>query len=182
MCQLPQWVLYLQAFAVPLVAAAIALFGPWVAACQMWIAREKLRIDSFDRHYNRRVAVYEATRILLADIFHKTVSDDMIRDFGWKTIDAQFLFDEKMYKFLSEVRNRVAICVDAEAHVLREPPGAERDEYETICSQQLAWITEQGKQSFSARFEPFLMYKPSRRPWYLRFLPSLDQEFPRGEL
>jgi hypothetical protein len=181
MCQLPQWVSYLQALAVPLVAAAIALFGAWVAACQMWIAREKLRIDAFDRQYNRRVAVYEATRTLLADIFHKPVSEDMIRDFGWKTLDAQFLFNKQMYKFLSEVRNRVAIYANAEAHVLREPPGAEQDEYKKIYRQQLDWITEQGEQSFAERFEPFLVYKPSRRPWYLRFLPSLEQAFPRRE-
>jgi hypothetical protein len=75
MSQLPQWVSYLQALPVPLVAAAIALFGAWVAACQMWIAREKLRIDAFDRQYNRRVAVYEATRTL----FGRYISQDCFR-------------------------------------------------------------------------------------------------------
>jgi hypothetical protein len=177
MCQLPQWVSYLQALAVPLVAAAIALFGAWVAASQMWIAREKLRIDVFDRQYNRRVAVYEATRTLLADVFHETVTEDMLRDFGLKTLDAQFLFDKKVYEFLSEVRNRIAIYVDAEAHALREPPGAEQAEYRQIRASQLAWITAQGDQSFPARFEPFLVYKPSRRPWYLWFLPSSGSLF-----
>jgi hypothetical protein len=169
MCQLPQWVSYLQALAVPLVAAAIALFGAWVAASQMWIAREKLRIDVFDRQYNRRVAVYEVTRTLLADVFHGTVTEDMLRDFGFKTLDAQFLFDKKMYEFLSEVRNRIAIYVDAEAH--------EQAEYRQIRASQLAWITAQGDQSFPARFEPFLVYKPSRRPWYLWFLPSSGSLF-----
>jgi hypothetical protein len=177
MCQLPQWVSYLQALAVPLVAATIALLGAWVAASQMWIAREKLRIDVFDRQYNRRVAVYEATRILLSDVFHGIITDDMIRDFGFKTLDAKFLFDNKMYEFLREVRNRVAMYVDAEAHALREPPGAEQNKYREIHASQLAWITAQGDQRFPERFEPFLVYKPSRRPWYLRFLPSSESLF-----
>ena len=45
-CSLPQWVSYLQALAVPIIAAA----GMWIAARQMVIADEKLQIDAFDRH------------------------------------------------------------------------------------------------------------------------------------
>lgn len=177
MCQLPQWVSYLQALAVPLVAAAIALFGAWVAASQMWIAREKLRIDAFDRQYNRRVAVYEATRSLCEDVVKDNVTEDILKDFGLKTLDAQFLFDDRIYAFLSEVRNRVANYVDAGEYFLSEPPGAKKDKYKKICAEQLEWVLAHSDQSFPARFEPFLVYKSSRRPWYLWFLPSSESLF-----
>ena len=87
MSQLPRWVAYAQAFAVPIIAIIIATFGAWIAACQMCIAREKLRLDAFDRQYAQRVAVYEATRTLLANVFHGIVTDADLRglwskDFG----------------------------------------------------------------------------------------------------
>ena len=40
--QLPPWVFYLQALAVPIFAA----LGVWIAARQMLIANDKLRLDS----------------------------------------------------------------------------------------------------------------------------------------
>ena len=56
--QLPIWISYSQALAVPIIAVVIAAFGAWIAARQMVIADEKLKLDAFDRQYDRRVAVY----------------------------------------------------------------------------------------------------------------------------
>jgi hypothetical protein len=172
MSQLPRWVSYTQALAVPIIAAVIAAFGAWIAACQMWIAREKLRLDAFDRQYNRRVAVYEATRTLLADVFHGNISEAEIRAYCVKTLDAQFLFDDNLQKFLNEVRNRVAGWRDADLAAQREPPGEQKGAYLRIRGEHLKWITDQGDQRFTLRFEPFLVYKPAKRPWYLRLLPG----------
>jgi hypothetical protein len=152
MSQLPQWVSYSQALAAPIIAAVIAVVGVWIAACQMWIAREKLRLDAFDRQYNRRVAVYEATRNLLADVFHGNISESKIRDYGLKTLDAQFLFDANLYKFLNEVRNGVAAWCDADSAAEHEPPGPEKLEYLRIRNECLKWIVEQGDERFAVRF------------------------------
>jgi flagellar basal body-associated protein FliL len=172
--QLPRWVSYLQALGVPIIAAVIATFGAWIAACQMWIAREKLRLDAFDKQYNRRVAVYEATRTFLADVFHGNISDTNIREYSLKTLDAQFLFNSNLSKYLNEVRDRVAAWNHADSAAEREPPGEQKIKYLTIRNEHLNWITEQGDQRFPLRFEPFLVYKPAKHPWYLRWLPSLD--------
>jgi hypothetical protein len=162
-------------FSYSITAAVIAVFGVWVAACQMWIAREKLRLDAFDRQYNRRVAVYEATRTLLANVFHGNISDADVRDYGLKTLDARFLFDRDLDNFLTEVRNRVAAWRDADSAVEGEQPGEQKNAYLNMRSQHLTWITEQGDQRFPARFERFLKYKSTNRPWFLRFLPVLDE-------
>ena len=107
--QLPQWVSILQALAVPV----FALVGALIAWQQMAIARRKLQHDVFYRQYDRRVAVYEATRKFLGDVFHRNISDDDIRVYGLCTLDAQFLFDEEMYnilpKFVSELRDGVTL-------------------------------------------------------------------------
>jgi hypothetical protein len=101
MSQLPLWASYVQALGVPIVLAVIAGFGAWIAACQMWIAREKLRLDAFDRQYNRRVAIYEATRTFLEEVFHGNISKADIQDYGRKVLDAQFLFDDNLHKLAS---------------------------------------------------------------------------------
>lgn len=163
-----------QVLAVPVVGVVIALLGALIAASQMWIARQKLRLEAFDRQYNRRVAVYEATRTLLADVFHGNISEAKIRDHGLKTLDAQFLFDENLYKYLNEVRNNVAGWNDADMAAEREPPGEQRSKYLSMRNEHLHWIIEQGDQRFPLRFWRFLVFKESKRPWYLRWLPALD--------
>jgi hypothetical protein len=174
MSQLPPWVSYTQALAVPIILVVIAAFGAWIAACQMWIARERLRLDAFDRLYNRRVAIYEATRTLLAAVFHGNISEADIRDYGLKTLDAQFLFDDNLHKFLSEVRNHVAGWSNANSRAKGERPGEEKSAYLRLGSEHLTWIREQGDQRLPLRFAPFLVYKSAKHPWYLRWLPALD--------
>jgi hypothetical protein len=75
---------------------------------------------------------------------------------------------------MTEVRNRVAAWCDADSAAEREPPGEQKSAYIRVRSEHLHWITEQGDQRFPARFEPFLVYRPAKRPWYLRFLPALS--------
>jgi len=151
--QLPAWVSYLQALAVPI----IAVFGIWIAARQMVIADERLKLDAFDRQYNRRVAVYEATRKFLAGVFHRTISDDEIRAYGLYTLDAQFLFDDALYKYLRELCQRVTTWNDAKSPA-------------DIKAQNLEWITQQGDEEtgFAVRFKPFLVYEQVKRSWWLR--------------
>jgi hypothetical protein len=62
--QLPSWVSYSQALAVPVLAAV----GAWIAARQMLIADEKLRNEAFDRRYERRLAFYQETSIVAGKI------------------------------------------------------------------------------------------------------------------
>ena len=84
--QLPPWVFYLQALAVPIFAA----LGVWIAARQMLIANDKLRLDSFDRQYERRIALYEATRGILEQVFRETLTEADTRTYGLRALTRNF--------------------------------------------------------------------------------------------
>ncbi len=102
---LPQWVSYLQALAVPIIAAV----GVWIAARQMLIADEKLQLDEFERQYVKRVAVFEATRKFLVSVFReKDFSEDQIQAYALHTAEAQFLFDDKLSQYLGELLGGVS--------------------------------------------------------------------------
>jgi hypothetical protein len=165
--QLPLWVSYAQALTVPI----IAILGVWIAARQMVIAHDKFELDAFDRQYEKRVAVYEATRKFLASVFHGSISDDDIRVYGLCTLDAQFLFDEKLYSYLKEIRQRVGAWTHAKCSIEQLPPGDERNEYERIKKEYLNWIIQQGDETtgFATRFVPFLVHMPAKRAWWLRW-------------
>ena len=165
---------FLMSLAVSIILAFVAAFGAWVAACQMWIARERLRLDAFDRVYNRRVAIYEATRAFLEAVFDgEKISKDDIKEYGRKALDARFLFDDNLQKFLSDVRDHVAAWQDANSHAESEQAGEEKSEYLRLANKHIRWITEQGDQRFPLRFAPFLIYRPAKHPWFLRWLPEL---------
>jgi hypothetical protein len=165
--QLPAWVSYLQALAVPL----IALVGAWIAARQMSIADQRLQYDVFDRRYERRVALYEATRTFLAKVFEERISDADIKTYGLSALDAQFLFDEGMYRYLQEIRQRVAAWHRATTSADQMPAGAERDAMERIERENGRWIIQQGdeKTGFATRFIPYLVQQPIKRAWWLRW-------------
>jgi len=159
---------YLQALAVP----ALALLGVAIAALQMRIANDKLQHDIFEKLYDRRLAVYEATRKLLIDIFHDVASDSQIISYKIITVDASFIFEDELQKYLKETCDRVAKWNHAKNSALRALPGDERDIYLNLMNEQLSWIIYQGEEisGFTARFLPYLKYKPIKRPWLMRWL------------
>jgi hypothetical protein len=71
----------------------IAVLGVWIAARQAVIADDRLRLDTFERQYERRIAVYEATRKILEDVGN--ISEDDIKKYGLMMLSAEFLFDDK---------------------------------------------------------------------------------------
>lgn len=102
----------MQTLAVSIIGAIITAVGVWIAIAQMVIAHDRFEIDAFDRQYTRRVTVYEATREFLEGAFRGTLSDTDIRAYGLCTLDAQFLFDENMYKYLRELCWRVTSWIE----------------------------------------------------------------------
>ncbi len=146
----------------------IGVIGTWIAARQMVIANDKLHMEKFDRLYARRVAVYEATRKILAQAYHVVTEAD-IQGYGLIALDAQFLFDEEMYKYLREVRHHVECVRVAEEAIAITPQQC--DEYDRIKKEHLEWIREQGggPSDFSKRFRPFLVHEFPKRRWWLRW-------------
>jgi len=137
----------------------------------MMIANEKLQLDSFDRQYERRVAVYEATRGILEQVFRGKITEADTRIYGLRALDAQFLFDEKMYKYLREVQHNIESLRYAQGMVHSTISNAERVEFEKISKEHSDWIIKQGDEmmGIGMKFAPFLVQTPAKRPWLLRW-------------
>jgi hypothetical protein len=155
-------------FAGPIATIIAASAAAYFARQQMVIARDKLQHDIFYRKYERRVAVYEATRKFLADVF-ENISEDEILTYGLCTLDAQFLFDDKLYRYLREIHWRVAAWNHARLSI-EKSSGQEKAEFERIKNEHSNWIIQQGDEQtgFAAKFAPFLVHRQLERAWWLR--------------
>ena len=153
-------------------SVAIGIFtivGVWIAARQMVIANDRLHMDEFQRLYSRRVKVYEETRTILAKVFSDDgVSGGELRTFGLYALDAQFLFDDEMYRYLRELRQRVASLTLADTS---RADTAEQSEYNRIRKDNLDGVVKQGDEhsGFAIRFRPFLVHSLPKRSWWLRW-------------
>lgn len=99
----PHWTAYLQALLTPVVAVLAAL----IAWRQWQTARNKLRLDLFDR----RFAVYDAARSFLGSIATSgKVKEDALTKYLLGTREARWLLNKDIEEFLR------AIYVDAVHH------------------------------------------------------------------
>ncbi len=149
-----------------------AALGVWIAARQMLIADDKLRLDSFGRQYERRVAVYEVTRGILEQVFRgNIISEADRRSYGLRALDAQFLFDQNIDKYLRDIQHHIEALRYAESRTNCTIGDAERVSFANIAQSHLEWITNQGDEStgIGARFAPFLVQVAPARPWLLRW-------------
>ena len=149
----------------------ITLLGVWIAARQMAIADERLRFDAFYKQYENRFAVYVATRKFLGDVFLGNISEDEIKVYGLLTLDTKFLFDDKVYRELKEIRDRANIWHKARLKAQSESGDDEKREFERIADEQRNWFTQQGDEisGFDVKFIPFLVYKQVKRSFLLRW-------------
>ena len=83
--ELPIWISYMQALAVPFIAA----LGVWIALQQMRVARSKLRHDLWDK----RFGVYEATVQLIEVASQRRLSQEFLDQHFQKITGSMFLFD-----------------------------------------------------------------------------------------
>ncbi len=162
--QLPLWLQYTQALAVPLLALVIAGFGTWIALQQMQIARVKLRHDLYDR----RFAVFEATRKLLTEVLvDAAVSYDQVRAYVACTSASVFLLNEEISTYLEEIHKRANRLQNIK-HSMNAIP-AQRTALADEEAQILSWLIAQLPE-LATKFKPFLMLdkrKPEkRRSWF----------------
>jgi hypothetical protein len=149
----------------------VAIVGVWIAARQMVIANDRLQMDKFDRLYTKRVAVYEATRKTLAQVFGSGVSEDDLRVYGLIALDAQFLFDDAMYQYLRQIRQRIAELNLIDASLASDNAMPDKSDYNRRRTDNLNWLIEQGDEhsGFAVRFRPFLVHEFPKRQFWLRW-------------
>jgi hypothetical protein len=150
--QLPLWVQYLQALGAPLLAVVIAAVGALLAWQQVKLARVRLQHDLYDR----RFAVFEAARKLLADVLAQSnATDEQIRSYVIGTAEARFLVNDDISKYLNEIRTRVSRLRAINATMSPLPVGDQRTALAQEEERIFAWMMEQ-VDVLVDKFRPFL--------------------------
>ncbi len=149
---LPVWaqilLLVMQALAVPVIAAV----GAWVAIQQMRIARVKLQHDLYDRRY----AVFQAARTLLAEVItSRDASDEAFRAFSIGTADAAFLFDDSLSTYLKAIHDRAAKLHSISQVLPTLPVGDEKASAVRVSGEHFLWLNDQIA-VLTGKFRPFL--------------------------
>jgi hypothetical protein len=99
---LPEWALWIQALGLPIVGAAIAFAGVWIARQQNKLADINLQNVLYDRRYK----VYEAARNFLAATQVGGLPLQKYFDFVSATHEAVFLFKPDVVEYLAILRER----------------------------------------------------------------------------
>ena len=143
------WVDILQA----LLAPAIALVAVGIAFAQWWTARNKLRLEMFDRRW----AVYMAVRDMLAIISLRgitTQEDEIIFSEGVR--GTRWLLNERIGDYVEEeIPSRLGMLKLANTTLATGSGEQERDGAERSQSAQRVWAREQYA-VVDEMFAPFL--------------------------
>jgi hypothetical protein len=150
--QLPLWVQYLQALGAPLLAGVIAAVGALLAWQPVKLARVRLQHDLYDR----RFAVFEVARKLLADVLAQSnATDEQIRSYVIGTAEARFLVNDDISTYLNEIRTRASRLRAINATMSPLPVGDQRTALAQEEKRIFAWMMEQ-VDVLVEKFRPFL--------------------------
>lgn len=116
----PYWTAYITAVVVPI----IALIAAWIAFRQSQIARNKLKLDLFEK----RLAVYETVQKILETAAEKgKLTQEERLNYFVGIRSARWLFGPEVFKYLEETLRPEIANLDLHNAVMEEePPGDER--------------------------------------------------------
>jgi hypothetical protein len=136
----------------PSATLIVGLSVAFIAFQQWRVARNKLRMDLFDRRYK----VYDATRVFLSVILRDaTFTDSDLFTFYAGTSDAEFLFRSDVLDYLAQIRKR-ALDMRTHQKVYEPlPAGDERSRHVQAEHDQLLWLSEQ-LTAMAKTFAPYL--------------------------
>ena len=99
---MPTWINVVQALSLP----AIAIGGAVIAYQQFRIARQKLRLDLYDRRYEVYSCLLDAVVSALNETATNTF-DDSTRELSQKLRKARFLFDARTFDYFSDLETSI---------------------------------------------------------------------------
>jgi len=136
----------------PITTLIVGLAVVFIAWRQWQVARNKLRLDLFDRRYK----VYDATKKFLAAILRDaTFTDSQLFEFYAGTSDTEFLFSSDVVDYLAQIRKR---ALDMRLHQKTYEPmpvGDERSRHVQAEHDELLWLTNQ-LTAMTKIFTPYL--------------------------
>ena len=122
------------------ITAIIAFLVALIAWGQWQVARNKLRLDLFDRRFK----VFDATRKFVASIVRdaKRLDEELFLFYG-ATSDATFLFGSDVETYLTEIRKRACDMELSQNLCSPLPVGEERNRHSQDCHEHLLWFGRQ---------------------------------------
>jgi hypothetical protein len=147
------------------VTAIIAGVAAWFSGRQAVMAEERMAFDKFERRYDKRWAAYVATVEILSKKVGE-ISDKDIETYGRRALEAKFLFDEEMYRYLLDIRFKVDTYRTEKQKADQASDPEVKEAHERQWRESLKWITDQGTEEFPERFRKWLDQPVPVRPWY----------------
>lgn len=135
-----------------ILTGAIGCVTSYIAIQQWLTAKNKLRLDIFDRRY----PVFEAALKLVSIAVQKgDVPDEARREFVIATRGAQFLFDQKLQDYCDALAKEAINVRVGEQMMDSLPLGDRRTKSAEAWAERMKWFTEQVDE-IPKRFAPFL--------------------------
>lgn len=138
-----------------LLTPTIACFVAYIAWQQHRTARDKLRLDLFDRRY----AIYRGLMKLFSQVnAYRTVTDDALSAFWSDTGQKRFLFGKDVRDYMDEVHAKAVDLLQARDLIdpERNVPDAQRNKAIEESGELVIWFHEQMSGKAMAKFEPYL--------------------------
>ena len=148
-----------------------------IAALQLRVADDKLRLDLFDRRYK----VYDVTRKFLIQIAqYNSFDESELVDFAAGISDAEFPFRADVVEYLKQIRKRALDMRDQQMILEQELQDGELSRRANAEWDQRSWLREQITDMASV-FTPYLRFaniahRPGRvRDWLQRIYVRKSQ-------
>jgi len=109
--------------AITILSALTAVTVAYIALQQFLLAREKFKLDLFEK----RFAVFKAVEKFINEaIANRTVSMEVLQQFDRETQTASFLFDNDIVTLIGEIRTKANTLTTLRGERFQLPPGSER--------------------------------------------------------
>lgn len=139
-CLAPCASTWIQTWAVPIIGAAIAGAGVFIAYQQSRLAGVKLRHDLFDRRY----ALYNAAGEFLADnLTEAKISEDKLKEYHRIIRPAAFVFDDDIAAYFKTISSRAQAVLAIMGQMDGMEAGPERTALAKAKGSDLAWMMDQ---------------------------------------
>ena len=145
-------------FVVGLTVAYVARQQWLIARQQAEVARNKLRLDLFDRRYR----VFEAARTFLLAIASETPFDNShVFAFDAGISDREFLFGSDVVDYLKEIKKRALDVRQQQRSFESSPNDEEHSKRVKTEHKEFSWLTEQPT-AMTKVFTPYLGFSHIR--------------------
>jgi hypothetical protein len=150
--------LKLESFISSSVTLLIGIVAGFIAYQQWKLARQKLKLDLFEKRYK----VYDATRKFLSVILRDAnFTDKDLFEYYASTSDSVFLFEEDLVLYLRLLSKRALNMRLYQVKFLPLPVGEERNSLVQKNHDELVWLMDQFNE-LAPRFSPYLGFTDLR--------------------